>query len=135
MHYAKSLLIFQQNETLPAPMRPRHDLYIHREFLLPLADRGHAVVLDAKGAALGDLAAGGPRDHLSADIPRAVQDVGVVAVHDNGTGARGDHCHVKCMSSMFKLLSPCMRLNAPIPFIAIYVGPHTANFVCVFLCF
>lgn len=105
-------------------MRPRHDLYIHREFLLPLADRGHAVVLDAKGATLGDLAAGSPRDHLSADIPRAVQDVGVVAVLDNGTGARGDHCHVKRMSSIFKRLSPCMRLNTPIPLLQYMWGSY-----------
>lgn len=75
-------------------MRSGDDLHIHRELILPLADGGNSVVLDAKGTAMGDMAASCPRNHIPTDIPRKIQDVGAASVPCNGAWAGGDYCHV-----------------------------------------
>lgn len=85
--------MLQQNEALPPPLRPRNDLHIHCELILPLANRGHGVVLDASRTPLDHLAASSSGHHVPADLPRKIQDVGAATVFSDGAGTGCDYCH------------------------------------------
>lgn len=59
-----------------------------------MADGRHAILLDAQRTAVGDLAAGSPRHHVPADLPREIQDVGAAPLSGHGAWSGSHHCHV-----------------------------------------